>query len=161
VRVAFAFTLVAAALFVALTSAFLPVVVASHFGASGAANGFVPRSSYVGFMTAIVVLVPCLVALTGPLARHLPASLINLPHRSYWLAPERRQATAAELGRLSLFPACLIAVFLCLVHWQVVQANGSPSNSLAPLPFWVGVACFVIAVVAWVVRLHLRFGRLP
>ncbi|MGZ6375538.1 MAG: DUF1648 domain-containing protein, partial [Ktedonobacterales bacterium] len=82
-RAVFILLLVASALFVWLTSASLPPVVASHFGASGVANGFMSRSVYLGFMLAVVVLVPTLVALSGQLARLLPASLVNLPNRQY------------------------------------------------------------------------------
>jgi serine/threonine-protein kinase len=160
-RVAFILLLVASALFVWLTSASLPPVVASHFGASGAANGFMSRSVYLGFMLAVVVLVPTLVALSGQLARLLPASFVNLPNRTYWLAPERRDSTATELAKLSLFPACLILVFLCFVHWWVVQANLSRSRQLAAVPFWLGLALFAIAICAWLVVLHRRFGRVP
>lgn len=160
-RVVFFLLLVASALFVWLTSASLPPVVASHFGASGAANGFMSRSVYLGFMLAVVVLVPTLVALSGQLARLLPASLVNLPNRKYWLAPERKASTATELAKLSLFPACLILVLLCFVHWQVVQASLSQSRQLAAVPFWVGLALFAIAIVAWLVVLQRRFGRVP
>ncbi|MEP6609387.1 MAG: hypothetical protein ABJA83_11995 [Burkholderiaceae bacterium] len=158
-RLIFTLLVVAAALFVWLTSASLAPVVASHFGASGTANGFMPRAAYLSLMLPLVVLVPILVAASGQLARFFPASLVNLPNREYWLAPERRASTASQLGRLALFPASVLLLFLCFVHWQVVQANLSPSKQLTPGPFWAGLVLFAVAVGAWLVVLHRRFSR--
>lgn len=128
--------LAGAALFVWLTSASLPPLVASHFGAPGGADGFMPRPIYLGLMLALVVLVPALIALSGQMVRLLPASLVNLPHRRYWLAPERSAATVSELSRRSLVPAGLVAVFLCFAHRQGVQANLAQPKTLAAVPFW-------------------------
>ncbi len=160
-RVVFPLLVAASALFVWLTSGSLPPIVASHFGASGAANGFMTRAVYLGFMLPVVVLVPVLLAASGQLARLLPASLINLPNRDYWLAPERKAETAAALGRLSTFPACLVLVFLCFVHWQVVQANISATRQLASIPFWAGLVVFAVALGGWLIALYRRFGRIP
>ena len=49
-RKLFLVSLVAAAVFVWLTSAALPPVVASHFGPGGVANGFMGRGMYTTFM---------------------------------------------------------------------------------------------------------------
>ena len=48
------------AAFVWLSSSALPEVVASHFGANGAANGFMPRGMYVAILLALVLGVPSL-----------------------------------------------------------------------------------------------------
>ena len=88
--------LVIAATFVMLTSASLPPVVASHFVAGGAANGFTPRDIYVKLMLGLVIGLPLLTALMGITSR-IPARFVNLPHRDYWLAPERVDETFAYL----------------------------------------------------------------
>src|SRR5450432_4328425 len=108
-------------LFVWLTSGGLPSVVASHFAAGGAANGFMPRSTYIVFMLAVTVLVPSLIALSGRLIEALPVARINLPNRDHWLAPERRAETLAALSAQSVAFAALLAAFLCFVHWLVVR----------------------------------------
>lgn len=50
------------AAFVWFTSAALPEVVASHFGSSGAADGFMPRGVYIAVFLALIVGVPLLLA---------------------------------------------------------------------------------------------------
>ena len=79
-----------AALFVRQTSRDLPPLVATHFGAGGAANGFMSREFYLRFMLAFVVLLPWLVnfaferILRSPnarptLASTCPTAIIGLP----------------------------------------------------------------------------------
>ena len=48
--ISFYLVMALAALFVIRTGGTLPDVVATHFGPSGAANGYMPRTFYVRFM---------------------------------------------------------------------------------------------------------------
>src|SRR5450755_1442222 len=115
----FLLVLVVAGAFVWLTSGGLPPVVASHFGPGGAANGFMGKGAYTAFMLAFVVAVPALVASSTLLVGVLPTNLINLPHRQYWLAPQRRATTLEALSSLGLRFAFVLVLFLCFVHWLV------------------------------------------
>lgn len=160
-RRVFLLVIVAAGAFVWLTSGGLPPVVASHFGPGGTANGSMAKGTYTAFMLALVVGVPLLVALPARLVRVLPPRLINLPHRQYWLAPERRAATLDALSSLSLQFALALAVFLCFVHWLVVRANAVQPATLAEAPLLAGLAVFGATTVAWVLVLFRRFGRVP
>ena len=157
----FLLVLVVAGAFVWLTSGGLPPVVASHFGPGGAANGFMDKGMYTAFMLAVVVAVPALIALSGQLVRVLPPQLINLPNRQYWLAPQRRAATLESLSSLSVRFAFALVVFLCFVHWLVVQANAVQPARLPEAPLFVGLALFGVATVLWLFALFRRFGRVP
>ena len=157
----FLLVLVACGAFVWITSGDLPPVVASHFGPGGAANGFMGKGAYTAFMLAFVVAVPALVAWSTLLVRVLPTHLINLPHRQYWLAPQRRAATLDALSSLSLRFALVLAVFLCFVHWLVVRANAARPATLPETPLFVGLAVFGVATLLWLVVLFRRFGRVP
>ena len=82
---------------VASTSGALPPRVASHFGAGGAANGWMTRENYTWFMMLLTALLP--LALLLALA-WLPARFerwVNLPHREYWMASPQRAATLDSL----------------------------------------------------------------
>lgn len=153
--------LVVAAGFVWFTSGDLPPVVASHFGSGGAANGFVGKGTYTAFMLAVVVAVPALIGFSGQLVRVLPLQLINLPNKQYWLAPQRRAATLESLSSLSVPLALALVVFLCFVHWLVVQANAVQPVKLRETSLFVGLAVFGVATVLWLVVLFRRFGRVP
>src|SRR5664279_802164 len=146
-----------AATFIWFTGGAMPPVVASHFAASGVANGFMPRGSYVAIMLGATIVAPVLVALSGSLTRILPVQLINLPHRQYWLAPQRRAATVASLAALSVHFASALVIFLCFVHWLVVKANAAQPPHLEQAPFFAGLALFVVAVALWFIYLLGRF----
>jgi uncharacterized membrane protein len=153
--------LVVAAGFVWLTSGDLPPVVASHFGSGGAANGFMGKGTYTAFMLAVVVAVPALIGFSGQLVRVLPLQLVNLPNKQYWLAPQRKAATLESLSSLSVPFALALVVFLCFVHWLVVQANAVQPARLPEGSLFVGLAVFGVATVLWLVVLFRRFGRVP
>jgi hypothetical protein len=157
----FILLLAAAEIFLWYTSGALPPTVGSHFAASGAANGFMPRGAYVGVMLGITLVVPLLIALTGSLVRVLPVQLINLPNRQYWLAPERRAATVAWFSSLSVYFASALVIFLCFLHWLVLRANESQVPRLEPVPMFVGLALFLASTVVWLVVLVRHFGRVP
>jgi uncharacterized membrane protein len=150
-----------AAAFVFATADSLPPIVASHFAAGGAANGFMPRGSYLRFFVALLIGVPLLIALLSGTASVLPARFVNLPNRDYWLAPERRAETLAYLRNQGNRFGIVVAVFLCFVHWLVVHANAlSPPLFPEPL-FFAGMAAFLLCLVIGLGGFVLHFSRRP
>ena len=150
-----------AAIFVWWSSGAMPELVASHFGPGGIADAFMPRETYARLMVALVLLVPSLVYFASRSAKRLPASLINLPNKAYWLAPERQVASLASLGRFGAVVACATALLLCLVHGMVMQANRIQPPHLEMMPLiGVLVLFFAMLVVAMAVFLG-RFFRAP
>jgi uncharacterized membrane protein len=146
-----------AAVFVWLTSRHLPEVVASHFGASGAANGFMPRALYLRFTLALVVALPLFVVVLPSLALGSAQARINLPNREYWLAPERRAGTIAFIREHMARFGSLLVVFLCYVHWLVLRANAMNPPGLPAAWFIGGLATFVIIAILWTVSFLGRF----
>lgn len=151
--------LLAAAAFIHVSSASLPPVVASHFAAGGAANGFMPRDGYVALMTVLVVVVPLFLAGVSSLVAIMPVDRINLPNREYWLAPERVDDTMAFLQAHGRYLALLLAAFLCFVHWLVVLANGQQPPLFPERRFLAGLSLFLLAMLGWGGVLVLRFRR--
>jgi hypothetical protein len=145
----FLFALCAAAAFVWLTSGELPTVVASHFAASGVANGFMPREYYVRFMLAMIIVLPALVAFLPGLSLKSPNVRINLPNREYWLEPGRRDDTIQVLCASMRRFAMLLLVFLSYVHWLVVRANLMTPPGLPKLWFIGGLGVFLLATLIW------------
>jgi uncharacterized membrane protein len=155
--VLFCVLLVFAAGFVSLTASQLPSEVASHFGASGAADAFMPRTAYLILMLALALALPvAIVVVLGTVLRR-PRAPINLPNRDYWLGPERRMETIAFLQRHMLRFGSLMIAFICFVHWLVVSANAREPAHLADSWMIVGTVLFVVASLLWAGALHLRF----
>ncbi len=149
----------ALAAFVWTTAGTLPPTVASHFGFDGTANGFSSRAVYTAGMLVLVVALPALVGvLPGWLGRKAGVGL-NIPHRAWWLAPERRESTLNFLAAHGAAFALLLAAFLAWVHWLVVQAHQASPARLPferVLPALLGLG---LASAAWVGALVWRFGR--
>jgi uncharacterized membrane protein len=156
-EVLFYLLMAAAAWFVIRTGAALPAAVAAHFDPSGAANGYMSRSVYVRFMLVFAVVLPLAVNLLIGRVLKLPNTRINIPHREYWLAPERRAETVVRLQRHMKFFGVMLAAFLCYMHWQVVQANTYSPPALDNTRFSTGLATFMATLVVWIVILRRDF----
>jgi len=144
---------------IALTADRLPLRVASHFGASGLANGFMSRGTYLAITIGLVVGPPALVAVTVALSLKYFPQFLNLPDREYWLAPERRDATAAYLAAHATWLAALLALFALGIHLLVVRANENLPPRLETGPFLAMLLAFAITMVAWIGALARRFRR--
>ena len=85
----------------------------------------------------------------------MPAALLSLPNKRYWLAPERVAQTRAWLVDQCAGYGILLCVFLCYVHTLVVRAHAStpphlderlmpwpsrpPATSTQALPFQAAI----------------------
>ncbi len=154
-------TLVLAVAFILVTGNSLPPVVASHFAAGGAANGFMPRAIYLRFIIALLVALPILIALLTGITSLLPVRFINLPNREYWLAPERQAGTLAYIRKHGVHLGIMLAIFLCFVHWLVVQANALNPPLFPESLFFIGMAAFLAGLVIWLGRFIVHFRLCP
>ncbi len=157
--IAFLLLLALAAGFVWSSSAALPPVVASHFGASGAADGFMARADYLLTMLLTLVGVALLVAFLPFVLPYLGDSGINLPNREYWLAPVRRAQTFAFLRLHGLSFASALVTFLAYVHWLVVQANERQPAQLSTPAIITALAVFLAVLAIWLIVLFARFRQ--
>ena len=152
------FILMAGAIyFVIATSTNLPQQMASHFNAEGIADGFMSQEGYTNTMLALIVLVPGLLALTPLGMRKLPANLINIPHKEYWLTPERRELTFQTLNRFMSVMACFLLLFLSYVHWLVILANERQPPAMSVPNIVLGMIVFLLLIGGWSLLLHRQF----
>ena len=143
---------------VATTIGYLPDKVATHFGAGGRANGWMSRVEYAWMMTALVLAMPLAVWLVLAILPRRWPRLVNLPHRDYWLAPERREATLDRLAILGATIALACVALLVFMHVEIIDANRRVPASLdaqvAAVPLVVASA-----IVALVVGIAISFRR--
>jgi hypothetical protein len=147
-----------AAFYVETTSRALPADVASHFGVTGAANGFMPRDFYVRLMLALLVGLPVLVGLLPSVLIGRPNARINLPNGHYWLAPERRDASLRFLRNHLVRFGLLLLAFVCAVHRQILHANLLVPPQLSMAVFMRGLIVYLLCVAVWTVMLFARFA---
>ena len=151
---------VASLAIIALTSAWLPERIATHFGAIGVPNGFMTRGTYLAFIAGIAVGIPTLLgAVIGAAIRRSPGA-VNIPNRDYWLAPPRRAATGEYLLRHTARLAAGIALFVLALHFVLIRANALSPPRLDFASFAWTLAGALAGVALWIVCLHRRF-RLP
>lgn len=141
------------------SSATLPEVVASHFALDGAANGFMPRPAYTALMLALVFVLPAFLAFVPGATLGQGGTNLSIPHRDYWLAPERRERTIAFIRVHGRRLAVVVAVFLAYVNWLVVQANRLQPPQLSVTGLGAGLAAFFVLLSVWIIVLMARFRR--
>lgn len=137
----------------------LPDVVASHFGANGLANGYMPRGVFVAFYGGLVLF---LLAVFGGIAvvlRSIPVELINLPNKDYWLSGEREASSREWLSRELQRFGLLVVVFIAVIMQRVFMANvDSSPPCLSPTFVLAGVGSLFLAVVVLTIRMIRRFS---
>jgi hypothetical protein len=157
--VALLVTLTLAVAFIGLSSGSLPPVVASHFTAGGAADGFMPRDGYLSLMLGMTVGVPLLVTALSWTVRLFPVRLINLPDREYWLAPERAAQTVSYLANRGAILGTLVAAFMGFVHWLVLLANQRQPPHFPESLFLPGSLLFLALLAVWIGTVFAHFRR--
>ena len=147
--------------FVATTTAQLGDPVATHFGSGFVANGWERRDSYLRFALSFSTVLPVIVALIVGWTPRLFPRFVNLPHRDYWLAPERRAATLETIAVRAVLLGALLSVFMGGVHWLILQANAAVPPRLPPNLFWMMLIAFLTAFAFWVWAFWSRFRDAP
>jgi len=143
----------------AVGSVQLPANVATHFGFTGEANGWMSRGAYLMFMAFFGLIFPLVAPLAALLLPRFPMSMVNLPNKEYWLAPERREGTVAFLVSQMLRLAVLELGLVIVLHQLVVDANRQQPPRMSNL-VWAVLAVFLVFLVGWGWSL-VRHFRLP
>ena len=140
-------------------AATMPPVVATHFGSSGAPNGWQTQSQF--FILEVVLLgVSLLLAFGIPrLIAALPISMLNVPNKEYWLAPGRRDETLAFFKAQFAWFGCIFLAFLLVINQLVYRANQTHPRHLDNPTFLIALFAFLAYVGIWTVRLVVRFSR--
>ncbi|MTB84194.1 DUF1648 domain-containing protein [Nocardioides sp. zg-578] len=140
----FAVALVAAALL-------LPDEVPLHFSGSGEPDRWGTRSEALLTMGLVGALLAVVLGASAALADRMPITLLNVPHKDWWTAtPEReRRMRAMMRADLRVIGAATV-LFLTLLVVVTTTAARSEDPALGPV-FFLGLACFLVFVVAWTV----------
>lgn len=150
---------VIAALFVIFTAVELPSQVASHFNFRGNPDDWMARENYVALMVVFVLAYPALMTLAFTwLPRKFP-SLVNIPRRDYWLAPERRDESLKFLASHGCWFSCMLLLTIAGVHYAIVVGHRTQPPEL-PLPLFFSVlGCLGAGLIVWTLKLVRRFPK--
>jgi uncharacterized membrane protein len=136
----------------------LPEPIASHFAGNGQPDGWMSRAGFVGFEACLVGFMAGVFLGVGWLGRRYGATLIHVPNREYWFAPERSEASSARLLQALLWLLAGVVAFVIAVNQLVFEANRSRAG-LSGADLLAVMACAVLAVIAWSLHLYRRFLR--
>lgn len=133
----------------------LPAQVASHFNFWGVADGWMPKENFLVFHIFLLVFILGTSSLIPVLFNKLPDSLINIPNKSYWLAPDRRRESLSKIaGFTDNLRVALLLLFLG-INYFAFQANlsgGNLSNGV-----WLILGVFLSYIVYWTIGLRKTF----
>jgi uncharacterized membrane protein len=138
----------------------LPLRVASHFNARGQPDGFMPREAFFADLALLGGGFIVLLLLTPALLRLLPDSLINMPHRDYWLAPERRNESFGYIAIWFGWAAIATSVLLVVMLDLTLRANirGTGLNAIAVS---ISLVLYLIGILISLVFFYRKFKTLP
>ena len=137
-----------------------PPTLAVRFTLAGVPYGWMDRLKFIVIGSSLSFMLPTfVVACLGVMPRVLPIRMVTLPHRDYWLAPERREATLNRLLYFALWLGCLVQAFLLSLWIMIRHANppGAPARSLDGHTALVAV--FVLALVTFVAVVSRAFAK--
>lgn len=151
---------VAIPLFV-LTLPLLPLKVATHFNVGGQPDDWSTRHQWAVSTVFMAIFLPALVLGLTMLVRWLPLGMINLPNRSYWLAPENLPAMHQKLMAFGVWMAALVVYLFVALHILILEAHRFNPPRLSQGGLAIAAAIFLAAVAVLVVRLLVDLQRVP
>jgi uncharacterized membrane protein len=136
-----------------------PGRVPSHFDAAGRPNAWSSRDEFFFLQVAVTLGVAALFIGIPWLLKFTPASLINLPNKSYWLAPERREETMDRLA--SYFEVFACATVLLLIAVFELTSLATRGGNLATNYFLPVLVSYLVFSAGWTVALIRAFANVP
>ncbi|MDA0831716.1 MAG: DUF1648 domain-containing protein [Planctomycetota bacterium] len=138
----------------------LPDPVASHFNWQGQPDDHMSRTAHLWFMSILGIALPALMIGIAMMIKYVPPSLVNIPHRDYWLSTEHVDETRELLMDQMVWLACGMLLFFVGVHQLVIHANSNQPVQLQNGPM-IGLLVGALSLlVVWIVVFYRRF-RIP
>ena len=137
----------------------LPEQMASHFNAAGEPDDWTGKQAFFFLMWGMYLLITLIFAAMGPLLSRIPESMVNLPNRGYWFAPERKAETVRVLSEYMLWMgSATLVLFLAIMH-ITVEANIGVDPGIGPP--WLIIGSYLGFTVLWCIAFFLRFAGKP
>lgn len=139
----------------------LPGVVASHFNGRGAPNGWQTKQAFFTVFVGVTALCALFGFGMASLIGAMPARLVNLPNKQYWLTTERREETLEWLKAYFGWFACALYLLMIVVYDYAAQSNLHPDHPPGTARLVYTLVVFLAFVIVWLVRIFTRFGEPP
>ena len=138
----------------------LPDLVVSHWGPGGQPDGWLKRTVFFWAMIISELGTTGFFVATAFWLPYIPERWWSLPHKDYWLAPERRSGTVRYVQIHMLWGAVIIQAAMVLLWQSTINANVKPELHWAA-NFWWTLIITVVIFVVWMVRLVRHLSSVP
>ena len=88
-----------------------------------------------------------------------PVKFVNIPHRDYWLSPERRGETITFMSSQILWMEAATLAFLIAIAQLVFKENLGDAPPRLSGDFWYVLVPFVGVILWFSLRIILKFRR--
>lgn len=139
----------------------LPGLVASHFNSRGAPSGWQTKEAFFGVFVGVSVLVAVIGFGVPRIIAAMPAQLVNLPNKRYWLAPEHLAETTEFLNSYFAWFACAIYLTMVFAFDYAIQSNLHPENPPGPARMWYVLAGLLAFMLSGTIGMLAKFLRPP
>ena len=137
----------------------LPAMMASHFGPGGQADGWMDKSAFMGVYASAVGVIALIFFAMSLVMQKIPAWMLNLPNKDYWLAPQRRADTYRRLSTSMVWIGNAALLFMIVCMEIAFRANLQPAWNPGTT-FLIATGSFMAVVLAWA-GVFLYCFRLP
>lgn len=137
----------------------LPEQMASHFNALGLPTNWMAKSYFFDLYAGLVLLAALIEFLVFPLIAVIPPWAFNLPHKQYWLAPDRIDETYRYLDSYFAWSGLVFLLLeVCIMH-LVLEANLRPIPQLPMSNLLFLIVAFILINALSTTSLLRRFSR--
>jgi len=135
----------------------LPDKMISHLDAKGIPNGWSDKNDFLmNYGKVLAILSVTFIGILLGLS-YLPTSLVNIPNKEYWLAPEREKKTVEYfIVWLSIFGSGVMLLLMYALHklFLINTVVNEPAVTL-----WLPLSVFLLFNVVMIYNLFVRFSR--
>lgn len=130
-----------------------------RFSAAGEITGVGSRGDALTVWVCLGLGMLALGAALVMLARRGPLRIMNIPHRSYWMARQRQPVVRRMISTDMAAIMSVTIVFLALLPLWTVEGTRATAAAVAPSLFWVPTTIYLAGLVSWSVWLPRRRYR--
>jgi len=137
----------------------LPDVLPAHFDATGNVDGEMNKNLFYGMFAGLHLMLLVGFPVLASLLRRMPNSVINVPNKEYWLAPERREQSLTTNAGVLIATGWMTSWLLIAIFQLSSDVATGVRNNINPEFLWI-FGIYIFAIAAVIVWLFLKF-RIP
>ncbi len=137
----------------------MPEEIASHFNASGSADGWMNKSTYFLTYYLIMLSIAVMFYVINLFLNRIPEKMINLPNKKYWLDPARKEESINSIKNFIYWFGTLTITYILLVFREVYIANMNRTFDLGNT-MWIYLIILLAAVTYTVIKMYSRFNKI-